>query len=97
MPFEVTRENYIFYERESEELTPEFALRLAQRELAAQERNLWEPESIVQRDVAALTENGVLTLTGHYLVEMEIGKQADIQVFDKTIQEKGKKIREGGY
>ena len=96
MPFPVTRETYIFYETEEERISAETALRIAERQLAAKERGAWASGTVVKREVSAKTEGGRVVLTGEYLVEMDIARQVEIPVFDRTGQGE-KALREGGY
>lgn len=96
MPFSVTRETYIFYETEEERISAETALRIAERQLAAKERGAWASGAVVKREVSAKTEGGRVVLTGEYLVEMDIARQVEIPVFDRTGQGE-KALREGGY
>lgn len=96
MPFEITRECYIFYEKEQREINADTALHVAEQQLARLEREKLDG-TVLSRQVQATVEDGVLTLTGEYLVETDIARQVEIPVFDRKAQEKQKKPREGGY
>ncbi|MEM1483650.1 sporulation protein YqfD [Oscillospiraceae bacterium PP1C4] len=96
MPFEITRETYIFYERDQQMIREETALRIAQQQLMHKEKETWG-NAILKATHKASEENGILTLTGEYVVETDIAKQVEIPVFDRKEQEKLKKPREGGY
>lgn len=96
MPFTVTRESYLFYERGEERISEETALRLARRELARSETTLWG-ENLLSANYRASTVDNVLTLCGDYLVEQDIAKQVEIPLFDRKEQAKAKPPREGGY
>ena len=96
MPFEVTSENYIFYEKEEYTLREESALQIAKRKLDAQERKN-QYEKILTRSVNASCENGKLVLKADYLIEENIAKQVEIPVFDRAQPKDLKKEREMGY
>ena len=96
LPFEISRETYIFYERDEQEISPELALRMAERELLKKEQAAWG-DAILMRQAAASTENGILTLRGEYVVEVDIAEQVEIPVHDRKNLEDPKPIREGGY
>ena len=96
LPFLITRENYLFYETRLEEISPESALRIAERALRRQETENWG-DTILSADRSAEVVDGVLCLTGRYLIEQDIARQVEIPVFDKQEQKKTSHKREGGY
>ena len=51
---------------------------------------------LVDNAVSYAGEGGRVVLTGEYLVEMDIARQVEIPVFDRTGQGE-KALREGGY
>ena len=98
LPFCVTRETYIFYELQKEQLGQQAALRLAQRQLEALERETWDQDAVKKRDVSASVENGELVLRGDYIVEMDIARQVEIPVTQYSQEKDEKKpARAGGY
>lgn len=96
LPFLITRENYLFYETRLEEISPESALRIAERALRRQETENWG-DTILSADRSAEVVDGMLCLTGRYLIEQDIARQVEIPVFDKQEQKKTSHKREGGY
>lgn len=96
LPFDITRESYIFFEREERTITEETALHLAKQQLQRREKEL-PRDAIIRADSTAVVENGILKLTGEYIVEADIAKQVEIPIFDREKEQKPKKIREGGY
>ena len=98
LPFDIERETYAFYQMEEEKISQETALQAARLELERQERQMWG-ESILQKDYHAAMEDGVLVLTGEYLVERDIARQVEITVLDyrEQMEKEGKPVREGGY
>lgn len=94
LPLELTKESYLFYQRDQQEISEESALRIAQIRLSAQEREMFG-EKMLSSQYTAETENGILTLRGDYVVEMDIAQQVEIPVFDWGKSEKPP--REGGY
>ena len=98
LPFCVTRETYIFYALQKEQLGQQAALRLAQRQLEALERETWDKDAVKKRDVSASVENGELVLRGDYIVEMDIARQVEIPVTQYSQEKDEKKpARAGGY
>lgn len=96
LPFEVTSENYIFYEKEEYTLREESALQIAKRKLDAQERK--NPyEKVLSRSVDAVCEDGKLVLKANYLIEEDIAKQVEIPIIDRARGEDSKEERESGY
>lgn len=94
LPLAISKETYVLYDREVHTVSPEYALHLAEQSLAQQEKQ-WE--TIIKKDVVAKVENGVMKLTGHYVVEVDIAQQVEIPIFSHRQEEKPKKVREGGY
>ena len=83
LPFEVSRESYVFYEQQEETISQETALRDAERTLARREREEFGEDAVVSRQVKAAVENGTLVLRGEYLVETDIAVRAEIPVLDR--------------
>ena len=92
MPFNLVRENYIFYETQKHTLNEESALRIARKKLDALERKSWDGE-ILSRSLNAVCENNKLILKADYVIEADIAKQVEIPIFDRSIQNTPKKIR----
>lgn len=81
MPFDVIRENYIFYETQEQELSEDAALHIAQMKLENLERKNWDGK-ILSKSVNAICENGKLTLKADYMIESDIAKQVEIPILD---------------
>lgn len=96
MPFDISSENYIYYETEEYTLQEESALQIAKRKLNAQERKN-QYGKILTRSINAACESGKLVLKADYLIEEDIAKQVEIPVSDRAQQKDLKKERELGY
>lgn len=96
MPFCISQETYIFYDKQEALWTQEQALRIAQRQLDRLEREQIGGNNVVDSRRSAALENGKLILKGDYEVEMDIAEQREITVFDRSRPDISPP-REGGY
>lgn len=96
IPLDITRESYIFFERDYEEISSDEALRIAQKQLLQKEEDTWG-DAVIERNVCARTENGVLVLTGEYIVEKDIARQVEIPLLNQKEKTDGKPPRVAGY
>lgn len=94
-PFKLVRENYIFYDTHKQTIREETAMHIAQERLEALEWRKLDGE-VLSRSVQPAFENGKLVLKAEYLLEMDIAKQVEIPIFDRSDQNAPKKIREKG-
>lgn len=94
LPFTVTKETYVFFERDTAQISEETALRAAKKQLESRERSAWG-SAVLSSQHQADVENGELVLRGSYIVEENIAKQVEIPLFDRSQKEKA--AREGGY
>lgn len=95
LPFSISSDTYVFYEEKQVELSEEQAMRIAKQQLAQLEKDKWDGK-VASSEYFASVENGILKLTGDYMVEMDIAVQQDIVVLDDRDKEE-RELRDGGY
>lgn len=78
LPADLGLRQYTLLQEETETITSEQALELAQKELLRQEGVEFSQCEILEKQVEATEGEDALVLTGRYLVVMDIAEEAEI-------------------